>query len=162
LGRSAKTRDFLVEALAAWWAAWEEGEQVALARLQINMDHGPESRGKRTQFLQRLVAFCDAIGQPMQRLYSPPYQSQYHPIERCWGLLELPWNGTTVVDVETRVEWANSRTCKGLHPIVELRRQVYQKGVTLRKRAMRAVENRWERHPELPTYDIGINPAPTS
>ena len=69
-GSSSKTRDFIVEALEAWWAAWEEGEQVARARLQINMDKGPESRGKRTQFLQRMVAFCDAIGKPMQRLYS--------------------------------------------------------------------------------------------
>ena len=161
-GSSSKTRDFIVEALEAWWAAWEEGEQVARARLQINMDKGPESRGKRTQFLQRMVAFCDAIGKPMQRLYSPPYQSQYNPIERCWGILELPWNGTTVVDVETMLEWAKSMTWKGLHPIVALSRKVYQKGVTLRKRAMRAVENRLERHPELPKYDIGINPAPTS
>jgi hypothetical protein len=162
LGSSSKTSDFIVEALEAWWAAWDEGEQVARARLQINMDHGPESRGKRTQFLQRMVAFCDAIGKPMQRLYSPPYHRKYHPIERCWGILELPWNGTTVVAVETMLEWAKSMTWKGLHPIVALRRKVYQKGVTLRKRAMRAVENRLERHPELPKYDIVINPAPTS
>src|SRR2546427_6593672 len=53
------------------------------------MDNGPESSGKRTQFLQRMVAFCDAIGKPIQLLYYPPYHSKYNPIERCWGLLEL-------------------------------------------------------------------------
>src|SRR5262249_21009600 len=47
-------------------------EQVAMARLQITMDNGPESRGKRPPFLQRMVGLCDAMGKPMQRLYSPP------------------------------------------------------------------------------------------
>jgi Rhodopirellula transposase DDE domain len=161
-GSSSKTSDFIVDALEAWWAALDEGEQVTMARLQIKMDNGPESSGKRTQFLQRMVAFCDAIGKPIQLLYYPPYHSKYNPIERCWGILELHWNGTKLVDVETMLEWAKSMTWKGIHPIVELSRKVYQKGVTLSKRAMRAVENRLERHPELPKYDIVINPAPTS
>jgi transposase len=161
-GSSSKTSDFIVDALEAWWAALDEGEQVAMARLQIKMDNGPESSGKRTQFLQRMVAFCDAIGKPIQLLYYPPYPSKYKPIERCWGILALHWNGTKLVDVETMLEWAKSMTWKGIRPIVELSRKVYQKGVTLSKRAMRAVENRLERHPELPKYDILIHPAPTS
>ena len=162
LGSSSKTSDVIVDALEAWGAALDEGEQMAMARLQIKMDNGPESSGKRTQFLQRMVAFCDAIGKPIQLWYDPPYHSKYNPIERCGGILALHWNGTTLVDVETMWEWAKSMTWKGIHPIVELSRNVYQKGVTLSKRAMRAVENRLERHPELPKYDILINPAPTS
>ena len=161
-GRSSKPSDGIVDAREAWWAALDEGEQVAMARLQSTMDNGPESSGKRTPFWQRMVAFCAALGKPIQLLYSPPYHSKYHPIERCWGILEWHWNGTKLVDVKTMWEWAKSMTWKGMHPLVELSRQVYQKGVTLRKRAMRAVENRLERHPELPKYDILINPAPTS
>jgi transposase len=162
LGSSSKTSDFIVDALEAWGAAWDEGEQVAMARLQIKMDNGPESRGKRTQFLHRIVEFCDAIGKPIQLLYYPPYHSKYNPIERCWGILELHWNGTKLVDVATMLEWAKSMTWKGIHPIVELSRKVYQKGVTLSKRAMRAVENRLERHPEGPNWDILIQPVSTS
>ena len=161
-GSSYKTSDCIVDALEAWWAAWDEAEQVAMARLQIKMDNGPESSGKRTQFLQRMVAFCDAIGKPIQLLYCPPYHSKYHPIERCWGILELHWNGTQLVDVETMVEWAKTMTWKGIHPLVELSRKVYQKGVTLSKRAMRAVEARLTRHPELPQWDILIHPVSTS
>jgi hypothetical protein len=71
-GSSSKTSDFIVDALEAWWAALEATEQVAMARLQIKMDNGPESSGRRTQFLQRMVAFCDAIGKPIQLLYYPP------------------------------------------------------------------------------------------
>jgi hypothetical protein len=143
-----------------------------MARLQINMAHGPESRGRRTQFLHRMVAFCEAIGQPMQRLYyppshrqsrqllsSPPAHSQYNPMERCWGILAWPWNGTKGVDMEPRVEWAKRMTGQGRHPLVALSRQGYQKGVALSKRAMRVVEDRLERHPELPQWDILIHPV---
>ena len=158
-GSSYKTSDFIVDALEAWWASLDETEHVAMARLQIKMDNGPESSGKRTQFLQRMVAFCDSIRKPIQLLYYPPYHSKYNPIERCWGILELHWNGTKLVDVETMLAWAKSMTWKGLHPIIELSQKVYQKGVTLGKKAMRAVETRLERHPELPKWDILIRPT---
>ena len=158
-GSSYKTSDFIVDTLEAWWAALDANEQVAMARLQIKMDNGPESSGKRTRFLQRMVGFCDAIGKPIQLLYYPPYHSKYNPIERCWGILEVHWNGAKLVDVETMAEWAKSMTWKGIHPLVKLSRKVYQKGVTLSKRAMRAVEARLERHPKLPYWDILIRPA---
>jgi transposase len=161
-GSSYKTSDFIVDALESWWAALDETKQVAMARLQIKMDNGPESSGRRTQFLNRMVDFCDRIGKPIQLLYYPPYHSKYNPIERCWGILELHWNGTKLVDVETMLAWAKSMTWKGIRPIVELSQKVYQKGVTLGKKAMRAVEARLERHPELPTWDILIRPASTS
>jgi hypothetical protein len=141
-GSSSKTSDFIVDTLEAWWAALEANEQVAMARLQIKMDNSPESSGKRTQFLQRMMGLCDAIGKPIQLVYYPPYASKYNPIERCWGILEVHWNGTKLVDVETMVEWAKSMTWKGIHPLVKLSRKVYQKGVTLSKRARRAVEAR--------------------
>jgi hypothetical protein len=158
-GSSYKTSDFIVDTLEAWWAALDANEQVAMARLQIKMDNGPESSGKRTQFLQRMVGFCDAIGKPIQLLYYPPYHSKYNPIERCWGILEVHWNGTKLVAVETMLAWAKSMTWKGLHPVVELSRKVYQKGIALGKKAMQAIESRLERHPELPKWDILIRPA---
>jgi hypothetical protein len=73
-GSSFKTSDFIVDALEDWWAALDEAEQVAMARLQIKMDNGPESSGRRTQFLQRMVAFCDAIGKPVHGIVSKPVQ----------------------------------------------------------------------------------------
>jgi Rhodopirellula transposase DDE domain len=100
-GSSDKTSDCIVDTLEAWWAAWDANEQVAMARLQITMDNGPESRGRRTQFVQRMVGLCDAIGKPMPLLSYPPYHSKYNPIERCWGILEGHWKGTKLVDVET-------------------------------------------------------------
>ena len=75
-GSSYKTSDFIVDALEAWWAALDEAEQVAMTRLQIKMDNGPESSGRRTQFLQRMVAFCAGMGKPLHLVYYPPYHSQ--------------------------------------------------------------------------------------
>lgn len=158
-GSSAKTSDFIVDVLEAKWEALDSQEKAATSRLQLKMDNGPESSGRRTQFLHRMVQFADSINKPIQLLYYPPYHSKYNPIERCWGILELKWNGTKLIDVETMLGWAKNMTWKGLHPVVELSHQGYAKGISLGKTAMQAVEARLERHPALPKYDILINPA---
>jgi hypothetical protein len=162
LGSSSKTRDFLVDALEARWAALDAQEQAPTALGQSKRENGPESRGMRTQFLPWMVPCADHIGKPVQLLSSPPSHSKYHPIERCWGIGELPWKGTKLINVETRLEGERSMTWKGLHLVVARSRKVYQKGISLGKRAMRAVEKRLERHPELPTWDILIRPASAS
>src|SRR5947209_10973627 len=108
-----------------------------------------------------MVGFAREYRLDVDLLYYPPYHSKYNPIERCWGILELHWNGTKLVDVATMVEWAKSMTWKGIHPIVALSRKVYQKGVALSRRAMQAVEARLARHPELPKWDILIHLAST-
>jgi hypothetical protein len=158
-GSSAKTSDCIVDALAAWWAGVDAAEQVAMTRRHITMAHGPESSGIRTQCLHRMVQCADQMGQAIHLFYEPPSHSQYHPIERCWGILALHWHGTTWVDVETMLAWAKSMTWKGRHPVVELRGKVYQKGIALGTKAMRMIESRLARHPELPKWDMLIRPA---
>ena len=158
-GSSSKTSDFIVDTLAAWWQGLSATEQGEIDRVQVKLDNGSESSGVRTQFLHRLVQLVDTIGKPLHLLYYPPYHSKYNPIERCWGIMELHWNGAQLIDVETMLEWAKRMTWKGLHPVVELSRKVYAKGVSLSKAAMRAVEARLERHPLLPQWDILIHPA---
>ena len=158
-GSSYKTSDFIVDNLEAWWLRLSGSEQACINQLQLKIDNGSESSGVRTQFLQRMVQFADTIGKPIQLLYYPPYHSKYNPIERCWEVLEQHWNGTQLIDVDTMLQWARKMTWKGLHPLVELSRKVYQKGVSLSKAAMRAVEARLERNPLLPKWDILIRPA---
>ena len=161
-GSSAKTSDFLVDTLTAWWQGLTVQEQHSIERVQLKMDNGPESSGVRTQFLHRLVHLVDTLGKPLQLLDYPPYHSKYNPIARCWGILELHWNGTQLRDAETMREWARRMTWKGIKPIVKLTRKVYTKGVTLGKAAMQAVEARLERNPLLPKWDILIHPARTT
>lgn len=158
-GSSSKTSDFIVDTLTAWWQGLTTHEHGAIDRLQLKMDNGPESSGVRTQFLHRMVQFVDQIGKPIQLLYFPPYHSKYNPIERCWGILEQHWNGAQLRTVDTMLAWAHSMTWKGIHPLIDLSRTVYQKGVSLSKAAMRAVEARLERDPLLPKWDIMIRPV---
>ena len=162
LGSSDQTSDLMVDALEAKWKGLEEQEQSEVSRLQLQMDTGPQSSGRRTQFLSRMVPFAEAIGKPIQLWYDPPSHSQSHPIERGGGLWERHWKGTKRIDAQTRLEWAKSMTWKGLHPVVELSRQVYQKGIKLSQKAMQAVEARLECDPKLPKYDILIQPASTA
>lgn len=161
-GSSYKTSDFIVDVIAANWNAMDAQEKAATHLIQIKMDNGPESSGRRTQFLHRMGQLADVINKPIQLLYYPPYHSKYNPIERCWGILELHWNGTKLIDAETMLEWAKQMTWKGMHPVVELSRKLYHKGISLGKGAMKAVEARLKRDPKLPKYDILINPASTS
>ncbi len=70
--------------------------------------------------------------------------SKYNPIERCWGILEIHWNGAKLVDVETMLAWPQSMTWKGLHPVIKLSKKIYQKGISLTKKEMRKVEKRNE------------------
>jgi len=161
-GSSYKTSDFIVETIEAKWNAMEKQEQADTSLIQIKMDKGPERSGRRPQFLYRMVQLADVINKPIQLRYYPPYHSKYNPVERCWGILELQWNGTKLIDAQTMLEWAKKMTWKGRHPVVELSRKVYQKGISLGKAAMQAVAARLQRHPALPKYDILINPAPTS
>ena len=61
-------------------------------------------------------------------------------------------------DVDTMLNWAQSMTWKGINPILTLSRKIYEKGISLSKKAMRAIEARLERNPLLPKWDIRIQP----
>ena len=121
------------------------------------MDNGPESSGMRTQF-QRMVDVCDQIGKPIHLLNYSALHSKDNRIGGVGVFWNCSRNGTESVDVETMLEWAKSMTWKGIHPVVELSRKVYQKGIALGKKAMQAVESRLQRHSALPKWDIQIRP----
>lgn len=157
-GSSYKTSDFIVDSLTQWWSTIPPAQRIDIELIQIKVDNGPESSGIRTQFLNRIVEFVDLINTPIQLLYYPPYHSKYNPIERCWGILEQHWNGGKLVNVEVMLSWASSMTWKGLHPILNLSNIVYQKGISLTKKAMKTVESRLQRNPRLPKWDILIQP----
>ena len=97
-----------------------------------------------------MVEFADRNKKSIQLLYFPPYHSKYNPIERCWGILEMHWNGALLRDVETMLGWAKKMTWKGLNPIVKLSKKVYEKGISLTKKEMKEVEKCLERNPQLP------------
>ena len=158
-GSPCKTSDFSVATLQSWWKGLSVTQQTQTTLLQLKVDNGPESSGVRTQFLKRLVEFCDQIGKPIPLLCYPPDHSKYNLIERCWGSLEQHWNGTQLKDLNTMRQWAQTMTWKGIHPIVVLKQRTDAKGISLSKTARREIENRLQRHPDLPKWDILIQPT---
>jgi DDE family transposase len=161
-GRSYKTSDCIVDTIEAKGEAMAEQAQAETSLIQITMANGPESSGRRTPLLSRMVQLAALINKPIQLRYSPPYHSPYHPMERCWGILEWQWNGTKRIDAETMRGWAKQMPWQGIHPIVALSDNMDHKGIALGKAAMQVVEARLKRAPNLPKYDIVINPILTS
>ena len=156
-GTARETSDFIVDCLELWWQDRRE-VYPHVRELVINLDNGPEVASNRTQFIKRMVEFADRHQLSIRLVYYPPYHSKYNPIERCWGILEMHWNGTLLSTIEKAVKWAETMTWKGLHPIVSLLDKVYEKGVTLTKKAMKPYEQRLDRSEQLPKWNVVIQP----
>ena len=134
------TSDFIVDRREQWWQEVRL-QYLSVKTLVINLDNGPENHSRRTQFLKRIVEFARKFGLVVQLAYYPPYHSKYNPIERCWGILELHWNGSRLDSVEAVVGYAESMTWKGKHPQVRVVETVYDKGVRLKPKEMKALES---------------------
>ncbi|MEL6989547.1 MAG: transposase, partial [Bacteroidota bacterium] len=126
--------------------------------LVINADNGPESSGRRTQWLKRIVEISDKHQIGIQLAYYPPYHSKYNPVERLWGVLENHWNGELLSSVHKVVGMTRTMTYAGIKPVVRLIRDVYYKGVKLNKKEMEPIEERLERTEDLEDWFIWIEP----
>lgn len=156
---SRVTSDCLVDRLAQWWAAVRE-RFAHITTLVLNLDNGPENHSHRTQFMHRLVQFAADYRVSVRLAYYPPYHSKYNPVERCWGILEQHWNGTLLDALDTVLQFAATMTWKGARPTVTLVTTGYERGMTLTKEAMAAVEARLTRHPTLGKWFVDIHPPP--
>ena len=154
---SKVTSDCLADILCTWWES-NKARFPQVKTLLLNLDNGPECHSRRTQFLLRLVAFVQQTGIAIELAYYPPYHSKYNPIERCWGVLEMHWNGDLLDSIETVVKFARSMTWKGKHPSLELITKVYHTGVRLTQMAMAALETQVRRLPGLDKWFVQIRP----
>jgi hypothetical protein len=118
-GTSRETHDFIADGLQPWWDQTKE-RHGHIRPLVINLDNGPESLSRRTQFRKRLVEFADHNDLEIVLVYDPPYHSKYNPIERCWGIGEQHGNGTLLDSIATVLGWARSMTWKAIHPVMYL------------------------------------------
>jgi len=158
---SKVTSDCLVDRLVDWWESVKE-RFSHITTLLINLDNGPESHSRRTQFMHRLVEFAQHSHLTIRLAYYPPYHSTYNPIERCWGILEQHWNGALLDSLDAVMQYASTMTWKGTHPLVTLVTTTYQTGVKLTKKAMQVVETQLQRLPHLDKWFVDIvSPSPS-
>ena len=155
------TSDAIVDCLRDFWLTVRD-RFPRVRMLLINQDNGPENHSRRTQFMKRITEFADELQMMTQLAYYPPYHSKYNPIERVWGVLENHWNGSLLDTVETVLNFAETMTWKGRHPVVQLVEKTYQTGIKLTHKAMAELEKRLERLPNLEKWFVRITPIPTT
>ena len=154
---SKVTSDFMVDRLEQWWQR-KRAEYPKVDTLLLDLDNGPENQSRRSQFIYRIVLFAQATQLKVVLAYYPPYHSKYNPVERCWGVLEVYWNGE-LLDSETKVlGMAASMTYAGKQPHVCRVEQKYEKGVRRSAAEMKTLEARLQRHPELPKWFVTVAP----
>jgi hypothetical protein len=155
---SKLTSDCLVDCLAHWWESVQDRFRH-ITTLVINLDNGPENHSRRTQFMQRLVAFVRRYGMTVRLVYYPPYHSKYNPIERCWGILENHWNGALLDSIDAVMRFTASMTWNGIHPVVKLVTTIYHTGVRLSQAAMAEIEAQLTRRADLGKWFVDITPS---
>ena len=156
-GSSLETSDFIADCIENWWKE-NSAANIGIKELVINLDNGPNSSGRRTQFIKRMTEFSDRYNLKVRLIYYPPYHSKYNSIERCWGRLEEHWNGEILNTVNKAIEWSKTMTWKGIKPVVHLCRKVYRSGVKLTEKEMKPYEERIVRSDLLPKWDVTIAP----
>jgi hypothetical protein len=159
MARSKVTSDFIVDRLRDWWE-FNKIRFPEVTKLVLNLDNGPENHSRRTQFLKRMVGFARQYRLDIDLAYYPPYHSKYNPIERCFGILELHWNGVLLDSVEAVLGYAETMSWKGGHPEVVLVEAEYSTGVKLGREEMDALESAITRLPTLEKWFVSIPGRP--
>jgi hypothetical protein len=155
---SKVTSDFIVDRLDQWWQA-NQPRYPKIRKWLLDLDHGPENPSRRSQFIDRWVRWAQATQLTIELVYDPPYHSKYNPIERCWGVLEVDWNGELLLSEEAVLGFAGNRTYAGKHPSGCCVRATYHSGARRSKEEMRLLETRLVRSARVPKWSVTIAPA---
>jgi len=105
-----------------------------------------------------MIEFADWSGLEIRLIDTPPYHSEYKPIERCWSSLQKKWNGVLLMCRSVVKVCALRMTWKGQHPQFNTIGGDYPSGVIVPKAEMKQLEKRLQRSEKLSKYDITINP----
>jgi len=112
-------------------------------KLSILLDNGPDNSGIRTIFLKGLIEVSKKYNIKIELIYYPPYHSKYNPVERLWARLENVWNGYLLETKEICLAFMKNLTWKNSHSVTKLKEVKYEKGLTVEKVEMKALENRY-------------------
>jgi hypothetical protein len=155
---SKVTSDFIVDRLTQWWLANRE-RYPKVRKWLVDLDNGPENHSRRTQFIYRLLLLAQEFQVTIMLVYYPPYHSKYNPIERCWGVLEVYWNGELLDSEEAVLGFASNMTYAGKPPSIYRVNQTYNTGVRRTTKEMKLMEARLVRLPSLPKWSVTIPPT---
>ena len=154
---SKVTSDFIVDRLEEWW----EGNRARYP--EVEAAAGPGQRAGEPQPAEPVHAtgWCGWRRRQqltMELAYYPPYHSKYNPIERCWGVLEVYWNGELLDSEAAVLGFAGNMTYAGRHPRVSRVDQTYASGVCRSTKEMKRMEHYLQRRPGLEKWSVVIPP----
>jgi len=118
----------------------------------------PASAARQLKMDETLVQWAQATQLTVELVYYPPYHSKYNPIERCWGVLEVYWNGELLDSEEAVLGFAANMTYAGRHPHVDRVSAAYCSGVRRSSAEKKLLEGRLMRQPSLPKWSVTIAP----
>ena len=104
------------------------------------------------------MLWAQATQLTVELVYYPPYHSKYNPIERCWGVLEVYWNGDLLDSEEAVLGFAANMTYAGKHPHVDRVSATYPSGVRRSGAERKMLEGRLVRLASLPKWSVTIAP----
>jgi len=155
---SKVTADFIVDVLIAFWEA-HSIYYKKVHTLVLNLDNGPESHSRRTQFIKRLCEFSVETNLTIKLVYYPPYHSKYNPVERVWGGLEQHWNGSILDTKETVLNFASTFIWAKKRATVVLMEGEYKNGKKLTVKEMEQYEKAIDRFDDyIGKWFVTINP----
>jgi hypothetical protein len=111
------TADFMVDRFEERRCGWKK--RLAAHTRVINADNDPESNDQRTQWVKRLAELADAHQLTIQLAHSPPYHSEYNPVEALWGVLVNYWRGEIIDSAQKALGLGRSMTYRGIKPTVQ-------------------------------------------
>ena len=90
--------------------------------------------------MQRIREFSHKLKLNVRLAYYPPDSSKYNPVEQTWGILENPWDGSILDEIETVLKFDSTMNRKGKRAVVKLITDTYETGIKLTSKAMAIVE----------------------
>ena len=123
----------------------------------LDLDNGPENHSQPQPIHLSTSAMGEATQLTVELVYYPPYHSKYNPIERCWGVLEVYWNGELLDSEEAVLGFAANMTYAGRHPHVD-RVSAQRTAAACDEYAEKKLLEGRLRQPSLPKWSVTIAP----
>jgi transposase len=153
---SSETSNYIVDCLQKWLNIRKYNEKW-IETIVINLDNWPAINSHTTQFIKRMILLSKDFNVKIRLIYYPPYHSKYNPIERLWGVLENFWNWAILETIDIALKWASNMTRKGINPIVESVKWIYEKGIKVWKDELNELKKFWVPSKNLKKWDISID-----
>jgi hypothetical protein len=162
LGISFDTARFAVNALRQWWMNIGRAAYSRAKAILITADGGG-SNGSRVRLWKiELQELANEWGLPITVCHYPPGTSKWNPIEhKMFSYISINWRGKPLRTLDDAAQYIRATTTKsGLTIDAQIDKSIYQKGIKISKKAIRAINiKKHDFHGEW-NYTIYPQPPP--